>query len=64
MVRIKVSALLKEFIQYQDDPLARRAKDCLLKGQSPDDITIIQIIFKRTQLADCLTGGWILDGFP
>lgn len=64
LVRIKISHILADFLTDHICPLTQAASRTLQAGDVLADEVLVDLIIKRTQLADCLNQGWILDGFP
>jgi len=64
LVRIKIKHLLNRAVEYPFWQAESQIEDILRTGNLPNNQEIVDLIYKRIQLLDCVTRGFILDGFP
>lgn len=63
-VHLQMESLIEGFVD-RDSSFAKKVADKLrMQGRDIDDLMMVQLIQKRTEMADCQSRGWILEGFP
>ena len=63
LVHLSTGEILRKAV-LESTPVGQIAKPFMDKGQLVPDHIVINLILERIQREDCLTRGWLLDGFP
>jgi adenylate kinase len=63
LVHLSTGDMLRAAVAAGTD-VGMEAKEYMDKGLLIPDETMMRVIFARLQEADCVTQGWLLDGFP
>lgn len=64
LVKITFAEIVEEFTPEHNDGLIQGILKDLKSGGTVSDEQIVNLIYKRVQMKDCLEKGWVLDGFP
>lgn len=63
MVHLKVEEIIPQFID-SNSTLGQDLRDQIKRGQMASEDLLVRIIVKRTQFADCVERGYLLEDFP
>lgn len=63
-VHLQMEELIENFVDRDSSFAAKVCKKLKTEGRDLDDLLLVQLIQKRVGMADCLSRGWLLEGFP
>lgn len=63
-VHLEMEDLIESFVERDSSFAAKVCKKLKIEGRDLDDLLLVQLIQKRVGMADCVSRGWLLEGFP
>lgn len=63
-VHLQMEEIIESFVDRDSSFAAKVCKKLKQEGRDLDDLLLVQLIQKRVGMADCVSRGWLLEGFP